>query len=534
MVIGPGGDLYISDTSNNRVRKIAAGTGIITTVAGNGDNDYNGDAIPATSAAISRPDGIAFDTAGNLYVSSYLRVRKVDPVSGLVRTVAGNPDSGYNGENIPATSAVITPSSLALDAANNIYIGESCRVRKVTATTGLIRTVAGDGICRYNGDNIPAVSASLQRAGGMAFDSAGNWYIADSDRVRKISVPTGLITTAASVPCAMGVALDAAGNLYISDCTDRIFKQTAATGILTTIAGTGVSGFAGDGGPAAMAKFAFPDGLTIDPAGNLYVAEIGNSRIRKLTYQAVIILTANIAGVSFTVDNNPVAPPATLNWVPGTSHVMTAPSAVFVGTQQYVFSGWSQGGAATQTVLAPGTATAYTATYELACAYTLSHNSVAATSAGGGSLIGVTATTNCGWTAVSSAPWLTVTVGASGKGDGGVAYSIAANPYEMPRSATLTIGGQTFTVTQAGAVGAGLRYVPVTPCRVADTRNAAGPFGGPLINGGQTRDFSIPGAPAAFPLMPRRIRSMWRSCPPVRSDFSRSGLPASRRPSCPR
>ena len=240
VVVDASGNLFIVDQNDQRVRKVAVGTGIITTVAGTGTLGFNGDNIPAASARLQFPSGITVDTAGNLYVvdAHNNRIRKVAVASGIITSVAGNGSGGYNGDNIAATSATLSATGIAIDATGNLYIADSVnnRVRKVTAATGVITTIAGNGTTRYDGDNITAVSAALNSPAGVAVDSFGNFYFTGNDRIRKVTVVTGVITTvagsgvasgdnvaatAAQLSSPNGVAFDSSGNLYIADTGDR-------------------------------------------------------------------------------------------------------------------------------------------------------------------------------------------------------------------------------------------------------------------------------------------------------------------------
>jgi hypothetical protein len=187
------GNLLIADTSNHVIRKVAAGTGTITTVAGNGTKGYSGDGGPATSAELHYPDGVTVDSTGNLYISdtNNNRVRKVAAGTGIITTVAGNGTSGYSGDGGPATSAeLFSPSVAWVDSANDLYIADTNNhvIRKVASGTGIISTVAGTGTVGYNGDGGPATSAEMNLPFGVALDGPGNLYITDfgNDRIRKV------------------------------------------------------------------------------------------------------------------------------------------------------------------------------------------------------------------------------------------------------------------------------------------------------------------------------------------------------------
>jgi uncharacterized protein (TIGR03437 family) len=297
VAVDAAGNVYIADTVNNRIRKVA--NGVISTVAGNGTLGYSGDDGPATSAQLSWPAGVAVDSAGNLYVADQNnnRIRKVS--NGVITTVAGNGTPGYSGDNGPATSAKLYgPKGVAVDSAGNLYIADTSnqRIRKVL--NGVIATAAGNGPDLYgnggySGDNGPATSARLNQPWGVAVDFAGNLFIADygNNRIRKVS--NGVITTAINWSYPQGVAVDAAGNLFIADNYGRISKLS--NGVITTVAGTGMQGFSGDNGPATGAQLSGPAGVAVDAAGNVYVADFGNNRIRVLVPFQFIAAVTNAA-----------------------------------------------------------------------------------------------------------------------------------------------------------------------------------------------------------------------------------------------
>ena len=309
------GNLYIADAGNNRIRKMDA-AGVISTVAGDGRISYGGDGGPAVAAQLFGPNGVAPDGAGNLYIADtwHHRIRKVD-AAGMISTVAGDGTRGYGGDGGPAVAAQLNqPADVALDAAGNLYIADvnNDRIRKVDAA-GVITTVAGDGRRGPLGGGGPAVEASLYSPSGVALDGAGNLYIADagSNRIRKVDA-AGVITTvagdgtrgsgrgdggpavAAHLNHPSGVALDGAGNLYIADRGNNRIRMVDA-GVMTTVAGTGPRGYGGDGGPAVEAYLNSPQGVALDAAGNLYIADPGNNRIRKVEAQFNPLLYAGAA-----------------------------------------------------------------------------------------------------------------------------------------------------------------------------------------------------------------------------------------------
>ena len=319
------GNLYIADTGNHRIRKVDT-SGNISTTAGAG---ASGDGGAATSATLSLPEGVALDGSGNLYIADEgnHRVRKVD-TSGNISTVAGTGISGFSSDGGAATSARLSfPRGVALDGSGNLYIADSGnnRIRKVDATTGNISTVAGTGTAGSGGDGGMATSATLNQPYGVALDGVGNLYIAEyfGNRIRRVDATTGNISTvagtgapgfggdsgaatSATLRIPQGIALDSSGNLYIADTFNhRIRKVDAATGVISTVAGTGTVGFGGDGGAATSARLSFPRGVALDGSGNLYIADGANHRIRKVDTSGTISTVAGGGTGSFSGDGGP-------------------------------------------------------------------------------------------------------------------------------------------------------------------------------------------------------------------------------------
>jgi uncharacterized protein (TIGR03437 family) len=296
---------------------------VITTVAGVNNQGYAGDGGPATSASLSDPEGLVVDSSGNIYFADKgnYAVREVN-TGGTINTVAGPGSLVFGaplGDGGPATSANFSWTSslfvgVAMDAAGNLYISDSGhgRVRKIN-TAGIITTVAGNGTPGSGGDGGPATSASLFAPAGVAVDAAGNLYIADPTvgRVRKVDTSGNISTvagtgtvgysgdggpaTSAQILPPIGLAVDAKGNLYIAESGAGVphVRKVDTSGIITTFAGSGSSaGFSGDGGPAVNAQLNTLAGLAVDQAGNLYIADAGNYRVRKVDTSGIITTVA--------------------------------------------------------------------------------------------------------------------------------------------------------------------------------------------------------------------------------------------------
>jgi trimeric autotransporter adhesin len=307
VAIDASGNIYIADASNNRIRMVTKSTGIISTVAGTASYGYRGDGGLATSAALNNPSSVAIDASGNIYIADTdnHRIRMVTKSTGIISTVAGTGSYGSSGDGGLATSAALSsPEGFAMDASGNIYIAdagfENSRIRMLTKSTGIISTVAGTGSDGYSGDGGLATSAALYYPYGVAIDASGNIYIADAgnNRIRMVTKSTGIISTvagtgssgssgdgglatSAALSSPRGVAIDASGNIYIAVAgNNRIRMVTKSTGIISTVAGTGSSGYSGDGVLATSTGLSSPKGVAIDASGNIYIADTYNHRIR--------------------------------------------------------------------------------------------------------------------------------------------------------------------------------------------------------------------------------------------------------------
>ncbi|MBI3611550.1 MAG: SMP-30/gluconolactonase/LRE family protein [Nitrospirae bacterium] len=315
IAVGSDGTLYFADSGNRVIRKITP-TGMISTIAGQaGRTGFSGDGGPAARATLDFPIGVAVDAAGALYLSDSgsQRIRKISP-AGIITTVAGNGSCCFSGEGLVAANADFAlPYDITADRSGNLYIADrdSHRVLRVDGKNGMMTTVAGNGILGYSGDDGPALKASLAHPMGVARGQDGSIFIADqgNHRIRKVDVVTGIIRTVAGNgtqgltgdggPAAearlnspTGIAVDAEGNLYVSDTgNQRVRVVDSSTGLISAFAGTGISGFSGDGGPATRADLANPTSLAFDSEGDLYIADSDNDRVRKVDKKTGMITT---------------------------------------------------------------------------------------------------------------------------------------------------------------------------------------------------------------------------------------------------
>lgn len=348
VAVDSAGNLYIADTGQNRILKLAAGTGAVSIVAGNGTKAFSGDGDLATAAALNDPRAVAVDSAGDLYIAdtNNRRIRKVAKATGIITTVAGNGTKSSTGDGGAATSATLNVvEGVAVDNAGNIYIADffGAGIRKVDAGTGIITKVA----------------SSISAPDGVAVDSTGNLFVvaSQSHRVYKVAAGTGVVSTVAgtgvvgfsgdnisatlaTLALPSGITVDSAGNLYFSErhvSASRIRKVNAQTGIISTLAGTGTAGFSGDGGPAKNAQLNTPKGVAVDGTGNIYIADLSNNRIRKISAKIVPVVTATPAGATYSSAQNVVLSsniPATIYYTIDGSEPNNVTSAKFTTTGQ--------------------------------------------------------------------------------------------------------------------------------------------------------------------------------------------------------
>jgi hypothetical protein len=303
------GNIYITDFDNHVIRKIDARTNIITTVAGNGIAGFSGDGGLATQASLAYAFHTTVDDEGNLYISDLgnNRIRKVNKASGIITTIAGTGVSGFNGDGNTALATNLSiPMGIAFDKKGNLLISDEAglRLRSMNLRTKIITTIAGNGIRGYSGDGGPATQAMFNFIWNVVVDNArGDIYISDefNYRIRKIDPESGVITTVAgngilgnsgngglatnaSFTQPVGIAVDKKGNVYVSDeILSQIYRVDKKTGVINLIAGNGTNGYFGDGGPAIMALLSHPNSLAMDPEGNLFICDSNNNRIRKIS-----------------------------------------------------------------------------------------------------------------------------------------------------------------------------------------------------------------------------------------------------------
>ncbi len=332
------GNIYIADTENCLIRSVDT-KGYISTISGSifphGESggeaeemmfqrelgkvprkeglpsDAIGDNGPARSARLRFPSALAVDDAGNIYIADTYnhRVRRLDIISGIITTVAGNGQDGFGGDDGPATDASLSePSGIAIDSNGDIYIADlmNHKIRKVDVSTGVITTVAGSGNGSFSGDNGPAIYAGLAGPSGVAVDKEGNIFIADTfnNRIRMIDKGTGFISTVAgdenrfrvgekestekSLSRPYAIAIDSKGDIYTTDSDNHMIRKIdRKTSEIVAIAGNGKTGLSPDDTLASEASLNYPFGIAIDSADNIYIADTFNHMIRKIMIKEI-------------------------------------------------------------------------------------------------------------------------------------------------------------------------------------------------------------------------------------------------------
>jgi uncharacterized protein (TIGR03437 family) len=498
------GNLYIADSMNHRVRKVAS-DGTITTIAGLGTPGFSGDGGLAVSAQLNTPVAVAIDSTGNVYISEQgsNRIRRVAP-SGVISTFAGNGQAGYSGDGGLAVNASLwVPGGLATDPSGNLFVADTVnnRIRKITSA-GTITTVAGNGSPGFSGDGGPATKAMLSGPEDVASDQAGNLYIADGRRLRRVAADGNIATVASSggpsgsniegvsatqnpIDYIWSVAVDTKGNIYI--CGGQYLYRINAAGLITLLVGGGLlgyqEGFDGDGGPAVAAHLVHDAapvspsmGLAADSAGNLFFADTGNDRIRKITNANAAAQLA-VSNPDFPTPSAPYDPTGgdQRDWnIPAGTTQRLVVANVGTGPMEWTATTSTLGGGdwlriSSSSGSAPATVTVGVDATNLSPGLYLGTVLFSAPSAsnspryvsgalvvplpfvpagGSSGTLWVTEPPGAGWSVNSSVDWITITGSANGTGNGSVSYIVAANPNPAQRNGALEVGGESFPVNQ--------------------------------------------------------------------------------------
>ncbi len=391
---------YLAVPSGGRVRELTGGN--MFGVAGTGQVGADGDGGLAVNAQLNDPMGVAVDGAGNFYIADTYnyRIRKVSVQNKNITTIAGSGAPGYSGDGGAATSAQIgRPFRIAVDASGNIYIADFDNnvIRKVDAATGIIKTIAGTGTAGYSGDNGPATSATMDRPSALA--------------------------------------LNAAGDLFFFDFGKNVLRKvSAATGIITTVAGSGIRGYGGDNGPALSALLGRSYGIAVDASGTIYMADVDNGVIRMLTTGTTACTYAvsplapqvDIAGGNVTLT---ITTGASCAWsLPALPNWITAAGATSgTGTANVTLVVAANTGAARNASLTVAGSTVTISQAAGVCTYSISPEGQFFAAAGGNGTFQLVAASGCSWTVSSAQPWVTLTGATGGNGTGTIAYQVAAN-----------------------------------------------------------------------------------------------------------
>jgi sugar lactone lactonase YvrE len=481
VAVDPSGNIYMADASGNRIDKIS--NGVFTTVAGIGTPGFSGDGGPATAAQLNGPSAVAIDAAGSLYISDQLnqRIRKVS--NGMITTVAGNGEEDYNGDNKSATDATLCyPNSIAADASGSFYFIDSCNYRVRKVTDGVITTIAGNGTSGDSGDNGPATSAQVSNQPGIAIDASGDVYLVAYAGLRVRRISNGIVTTVAGTgnygfsgdggPAlsaefenVQSVAVDSIGNLYIADGGAMRIRKVV-NGMIASIAG--------DGSPDTLfggvgLVFGSALNLALDAGGNVYFSDSIQRRLR----EASCVIAADVSSAQFTKFGGTlvinILGPSGCAW-----NVAGLPSWLTV-------SGAGSGIAPGNLTLiaAPNTDSPRNATFSISaasvsvtqtdagCTYVIDPSGQAFPAAGVTGSIAVTAEVGCLWTATTAPDWMFISSGSAGIGNGSVDYQLSPN-VGADRSATLLVAGLSFDIEQQAGSIPGLALIGSLPHVVAE------------------------------------------------------------------
>jgi sugar lactone lactonase YvrE len=430
------GNVYVLDTGNNRIVKVS--TGVVSVVFGGGG--VIGDGGAAIGAQLGYPTGIATDSSGNLYVADQInqKVRKIS--SGIITTIAGGGTSLGDG-GVPTSAQLLQPEAVAVDGSGNVYIADTAasRIRKIS--NGIITTYAGTGVQSYTGDGGPATSAAIGWPVSLAVDTLGNLYIADqfSNRVRVVSsngtittfagggssASDGIVATGAQIS-PVGIAVDTSNSLYIADQLNRKIRKIVG-GTITTVAGSGTATFSGDGGAATSAGMN-PVAVRVDASGNLYIVDLFNSRVRKVSTSGVINTIAGNGTFGFSGDGGA-----------GTSAQLYLPEDLALDASGNLYIADT----GNNRIRIVGTSTT------TGCTYTTTPNSLQPTTAGGTFPIGLQTGAGCAWSVTGLPSWITVSGASSGTGPATITLIVAPNT-GAALSATVSIGSATVSVMIGG------------------------------------------------------------------------------------
>ena len=470
--VSAAGNLYVADYGNNRIRMISLPGGGITTVAGNGAATCSGDNAAAVRAGLGAPQRVAADASGNIYIVDSGRIRKVSRglITSMISTIAGG--GSVTGENGPALNAqLLSPQGLALDSAGNLFISDLGTGRVLKVAGGSITRVAGTLGQGSVADNIAATKFQLTAPSGLAIDAAGNLYIADTARVRKVS--GGTIATVAGGGTAFGdngpatkallsnpqgLAVDSSGKLYLADL-NRV--RAVANGSITTFAGNGGDGYQGDNGPATAAMFSSPNGVAVDVSGNLLIADTVNNRVRMVANGTITTVAGN--GANDFTGNNGTATSAAIALPSGVAadtagnFYITDARRILKVTKGKLTTIGAIAGAQGIAVDADGNVyVADPSSHQVrilspagtTCAVTAPAPPVAP-AAGGPILVNVKTGPACSWAVETLPAWISVSGDPFGAGPATATLVLPPNS-DAPRSATIIIGGTNVTVAQAG------------------------------------------------------------------------------------